>query len=273
MDPIASSGNTEQAKPTIIEISQRLDNIDVSNSDKLSKELAGLTDDMNAEIRNVFEDGKVTKDESMRLDLIGTNLCRLNVRIKNTMKNATEEVKKTYEQLTGNLTNLINRMTDAKNGKDPDQLALEPEETDAELMAQEVKVPSRMYWNEDQSDIEGVYEALVNPQGRRTGFYNRPQVKIGGLLGFIGEYSKRLDKEQIAYIRNYIQNLNEISKQDETPAPQGFDISNSPLPDSKKVQAYWNAIKSAGFSHNLKSELMVLGYSEKDAKKLMEEVS
>lgn len=154
--------------------------------------------------------------------------------------------------------------------------SIEPQQTDAEVASSQVKVPKRMYWKADQADLESVYEALVNPQGRRAGFYNRPQVKIGGLLGFVAEYSNRLDKEQVAFIRNYIQNLNEISKQqeeeDEKPKPQAFSTSASNLPDADKVKAYWNAIKSAGFSHNLEAELMVLGYSKKDAKQLASQV-
>ena len=277
MDPISSGGNTEKTQPTIGEISQRLDKIDVSNAEKLSNELAGLSEDMNAEIRAAFDnDGKIDKDESSRLYLIETNLCRLSWRIKSAMQNATDEVKNTYEQLVSNLKNLINKVSDASNGKDPDQVALEPGETDADMAAADepVKVPRRMYWKANQSDIESVYEAIANPQGKKAAFYNRPQVKIGGLLGFIGEYSTRLDKEQIAFIRNYIQTLNSISasQEKESSQSQGFDISASFLPDAKKVKAYWNAIKSAGVSHDLKSELMVLGYSEKDANKLASEV-
>ena len=135
MDPISSGGNTEKTKPTITEISQRLDAIDVSDSDKLSKELAGLTDDMNAEIRDAFADGSVDKDESTRLDLIMSNLCRFNGRIKMAMRNTAEEVKNTYEQLSANVSTLIERMTTAMNGKDPDQVALEPGESDAQQLA------------------------------------------------------------------------------------------------------------------------------------------
>jgi hypothetical protein len=158
--------------------------------------------------------------------------------------------------------------------------SLEPTTTDSQtVQSSENRVPNRMYWKADQADMEEVYVALTNPVGRNAGLYKKPQAQIGALMGFIGLYSKRLDKGQIAFLRQSIQNLNELAKQQREeelaslPASVRANLAGkNPLPDADKVKAYWNAVKTAGFSHDLKAELTVLGYSKKDAERISSQI-
>lgn len=135
MKPDGVNGAASAQKPTLLE---RIDKVDVSNTNKLSQELAGITDEVNAKIANAFSadgDGgeKVTKSESASLNILRTYLCNLNSRLKSSLQNANDQIKNVYEQLVKNTTELIERTTNAENGKNPDALAsCEPEETDAQ---------------------------------------------------------------------------------------------------------------------------------------------
>ena len=160
------------------------------------------------------------------------------------------------------------------------QTAYEPTTTDNDIaQSSGNQVPKRMYWRADQADMQQVYETLTNPVGRRAGLYSKPQAQIGGIMGFIGQYANRLEKGQIAFLRQTIQNLNEITKQQReeelASVPSSYQAvlaGQAPLPDADKVKAYWNAVKTAGYSHNLKEELTVLGYSKKDAERISSQV-
>ena len=274
MKPIDGAGNAEQPKqPTLLE---RISSVNVSDTNKLSQNLAGITADVDKEITKAFSEegdgGKsVTNDEASNLDLLRTNLCNLKYRIKTAMQNAGDELKNLYEDMISRVSVSIKRATDASAGKNPDRVvAYEPSETDS---APVKKTPNKMYWKDGQEAIAKVYEEIVNPQGKRSGFYNRPQVKIGGLLGFVAQYADSLDKEQVFFIRKQINTLNAIAQQKKDDSFQlGYEQTLSNLPDIEKVIAYWNAIKSAGYSHDLVSELTVLGYSKEDAKKLAKQV-
>ena len=155
------------------------------------------------------------------------------------------------------------------------QTAYEPTATDNNItQSLGNKVPKRMYWKADQVDMQQVYETLTNPLGKFAGLYSKPQAQIGAIMGFIGQYANRLEKGQIAFLRQSIKNLNESAKQQRKeelaslPSKYKDALEGSPLPEADKIKAYWNAIKSAGFSHDLKSELIVLGYSKQDAAKI-----
>ena len=263
-----------------------------ANQEKIRNTIFELDEAINADVQLMEADGEISSDA----DASGkSEMDRIydwvNV-IDNMLGNMSEQIKKSCTEGVQKLKNMIANLIDMTgmgrysgtnveyDGEEVtvfepnEQASLEPQSTDADV-AQGVRVLNRMYWRADQADIQSVYETLTNPVGRYAGIYSKPQAQIGALMGFIGEYGKRLDREQIAIVRRSIQNLNEISKQQTQeelaslpPSSLAAHAEQGKTPDVDKVKAYWNAVRTAGFSHDLKSELVVLGYSEKDARKI-----
>ncbi len=133
MNPIQSNGVETQNAP----LYERIDKVDITKTDKLSQELAGLTEEVNTEINNAFsKDGdggaKVTSQEKCGLNIIKSSLCSLNYKIKTSIQNASDEAKQVYKQMLQNVSTTIDRLTEAENGVNPDIATLEPKDTDAQ---------------------------------------------------------------------------------------------------------------------------------------------
>lgn len=164
MRPDGVSGATPAQQPTLVE---RIDAVDISKINELSETLAGLKNDTEQEIKEAFADGKITKKESQNLSFLMSRFCSLNGQFKTAIRNASEELKNLYEQLSQSLSATVDRLTKASNAKNPDEQAVvvaEPEETDNQKPKAQ-KVDLKQLSNADLIAEAEMIKSQFHPEG------------------------------------------------------------------------------------------------------------
>ena len=219
MKPDGVSGTGAEQKPTIIE---RIDSVNIKDTNQLSETLAGLREDAEQEIKNAFADNQITKTESKYLSFLMSRFCSLNGQIKTAMRNASDELKNLYEQLSQSLSATIDRLTKASNGKNPDAQAVvvsEPAETDDKRpkptnLHEEIKEHSyelEKLWRSDQrGESNGAYKNFLAVMSLfRQGLYEKAHIKCESMLQLFGSgrvetgnVSIKMSKNQTEIIQN-----------------------------------------------------------------------
>lgn len=202
MNPIQNNGAEAQNVP----LYERIDKVDVTKTDTLSQELAGLTEEANAEVSNVFsKDGeggaKVTGGESCGLNIIKSSFCCLNGKIKASIQSASDEAKQIYQQLALKVSETIDRLTKAMNGVNPDVAAFEPKETDAQevepktekaqITANTLRIPARKFMALSDNKKEGE-RILTEYNNCIDSSYNSNRKIASNLKCFQAKYAEML---------------------------------------------------------------------------------
>ena len=266
MRPDSVNGAVPAKQQTLLE---KIDSVDIKNTNQLSETLAGLRNDAEQEIKEAFADGKITDKESKHLSLLMSRFCSLSGQIKTAIRNASEELKNLYEQLSQNLTDTINRLTDASNGKNPDQALLEPSETDAKK-PKAGPVDIKQWSKEDLVAEAGIIKSQFRPEGIMKRDYDSCFTHVfgsgakidsndygmikGNLERFLSKYKKELQNNvlsfqkidnssrietQISYYAELERREIEQNKKDYIEAKSG----TRRLPSEKQAQAHGNAIQ------------------------------
>lgn len=299
MRPDGVNGSVPAQQPSLAE---RIDNVNVSDTNQLSETLAGLTNEANQEIQKAFEDKRITQKESGSLNFLMSKFCSLNGRIKTAIKTAGEEIKNTYEQLSKNLDNTIERLTKASNGKNPDVAVQEPTETDAQdnryryLDKQADKLLTASI-DEDKArinsekayafnpysrdrkprpsgatidKIKDLYMSTYSQDGKRVRDFAEP-AKINQLLKWANlQYRKELidNYTYIDLTKDAVAALDKIYSANNNTSDNIEDTTNNN--NQKFWDEYQKIMQEQGHSHNGVADLGVLGYPADDAQALLD---
>ena len=299
MEPIQSN-RVEQTQPSLLE---KIDAVDVNDTNKLSQALAGIATDINNEIQEVFSENgdngdRVSKKEASKLNMLTSYLCNLNNRMHSAMTKANDDVKNVYQQLRQSLSDLIEKTTSAMNGKNPDAVALEPTEIDAQKnqyahldkkaetklkpaieYAKRLKGSAQAYaFNPytvsdeihiDSKVIQEIRELYMDMVSDGNGFGKRvfaTPAKAKQLIAWAKNQLSwgNIDKTNYEDLTNeaneYLNSLNQQVHIDNSP-----DTSNQ----NQFWQSYQEVMTQEGHSHNGVDDLSVLGYSQEEAQQVL----
>ena len=303
MRPDGVNGSVPAQQAQQPSLAERIDNVNVSDTNQLSKTLAGLTNEANQEIQKAFEDKRITQKESRSLNFLMSRFCSLNNKIRTAINSASEEIKNTYEQLSKNLDNTIERLTKASNGNNPDEVALEPQETDAQdnryryldkqadkllkasIDEDKARINSEKAYafNHGYRDrkprpssatidkIKDLYMSTYSQDGKRVRDFAEP-AKINQLL----EWAKLQFKTELIDRDTYVDLTKDAVAALNNMYPANNNVSdNTEDATNNNNQNFWNEyqkiMQEQGHSHDGVADLDVLGYSADDAQALLDD--
>lgn len=262
MRPDGVNGSVPAQKPSLAE---RIDNVNASDTTNLSKNINDISTDVNKKIQEFFSQGseegeKISVNEKTEIGNIKTSLMNLYYNMRNKYVQAEQE----YKQLLDNLLDLISRTTDASNGKKPNEVALEPQETDAkrpqfsnlkqlsddDLIAEAELLKSDFHLEGNMKrDYESCFTNIWG-SGRKISQNDYGMIK-SNLVKFQAKYTKELhNNNSFEKIDNYgkietqISYYEELAERD-TQKNNQVALNNTSLnpPSKEKTEAYYAAIK------------------------------